>query len=216
MAIEAQTHVEETVLVVNDQPDLLELLSRLLRRSGYHVLEAIDGLDGLKTALRSQPDLVISGVLMPRRGGIEMCRLIRQHEELQDTAVLLMSGNPKDLDSVLEGFRAGADDYLELPFDPVRLVANVSRLSERRRSEQARRKSEAELRAQFAAMTAGLEAALTASEARNRRLAESGLIGIAVADLTGNVHEENDAYLRMIGYSREDLLAGPARWVEIS
>jgi PAS domain S-box-containing protein len=216
MAIEAESDLGETALVVNDHPDLLELLSRLLRRSGYHVLEALNGRDGLEAALRSHPDLVISDVSMPHMDGIEMCRLIRQHEELKDTAVLLMSGSPRDRDSVLEGFRAGADDYLELPFDPLRLVANVSRLSERRRSEQARRKSEAELRAQFAAMTAGREAALTASEVRNRRLAESGIIGIAVADLTGNVHEANDTYLRMIGYSREDLLAGRARWVDIT
>jgi PAS domain S-box-containing protein len=216
MTIEAETDVGETVLVVNDQPDLLELLGQLLRRSGYHVLEALNGRDGLATALRSHPDLVISDVSMPHMDGIELCRLIRRHEELQDTAVLLMSGTPMDRDFVLEGFRAGADDYLELPFDPVRLVAKVSRLSERRRSEQARRKSEAELRAQFAAMTAAREGALTASEARNRRLAESGIIGIAVADLAGNVHEANDAYLRMIGYSREDLLDGRARWVDIT
>src|ERR1700730_3440769 len=130
MTIEAETDVGETALVVNDQHDLLELLSQLLRRAGYHVLKAQNGLDGLETARRSHPDLVISDVSMPHMDGIELCRLIRQHEELQDTAVLLMSGTPTDRDFVSEGFRAGADDYLELPFDPVRLVAKVSRLSE--------------------------------------------------------------------------------------
>jgi PleD family two-component response regulator len=84
--------------------------------------------------------------------GIEMCRLIRQHEELQDTPVILMSGTSEDLDSELKGFRVGADDdYLEPPFGPMRLP-NVSRLSERKRSQQALGNSEAELRALFAAM----------------------------------------------------------------
>ena len=84
--------------------------------------------------------------------GIEMCRLIRKHEELQDTPVILMSGTGEDLDSELKGFRAGAGDYLEPPFGPMRLLAKVSRLSERKRSQQALGNSEPELRALFAAM----------------------------------------------------------------
>src|SRR6266850_3130944 len=68
---------ENTILVVNDQPDQLELMSTLLRHAGYRVLNAFDGREGFEIARRERPDMVISDVLMPCANGIELCRLLR-------------------------------------------------------------------------------------------------------------------------------------------
>src|ERR1700753_3275466 len=74
-----------TVLVVNDSPDSLEMMSFLLSRAGYSVLTAFDGQEGFEVASRERPRLVVSDVSMPRLDGIELCRLMRGHEGLRDT-----------------------------------------------------------------------------------------------------------------------------------
>jgi PAS domain S-box-containing protein len=127
---------EHTVLVVNDVPDLLEMTSLLLRKSGYRVLTAVDGREGFEVAQAEHPDIVISDVAMPDVDGIEMCRLIRAHSDLRMTPVLLLSANRKDSESVVEGLEAGADDYLEMPYDPMRLIARIAQLIERKRTEE--------------------------------------------------------------------------------
>src|SRR5829696_3477267 len=110
-------------------------MGNLLHKAGYSVLTAGDGLDGLTLAKQKRPDLVISDVTMPRMNGLEFCREIRADSELQTIPILLVSALQKDTDSVVAGLRAGADDYLEFPFDSARLVAKVSRLLERSRLE---------------------------------------------------------------------------------
>jgi PAS domain S-box-containing protein len=143
------TDRERTVLVVEDQPDRLASLSELLRQSGYSVFEAAGGVQALETAKQRHPDVIVSDVLMPRLDGIELCRLVRNDAELCDTPILLVSADRKDSATVIAALTAGADDYLELPYDPGRLVAKVSRLSERRRAERA---SQTRLRALFATL----------------------------------------------------------------
>ena len=119
------------ILIVNDEPDQLTLMSSLLRKAGYSVLTAEDGLEGLSLARREQPDLVISDVSMPRMNGLEFCREIRADNELKTVPILLVSARQKDTESAVAGLKAGADDYLEIPFDSARLIAKVSRLLER-------------------------------------------------------------------------------------
>jgi PAS domain S-box-containing protein len=136
---------ENTVLVVNDIPDLLELMSHQLRESGYHVITALDGQEGLEIAEAERPDLVISDVAMPRMNGIELCRRLRAHSILSATPVLLVSANRKDSETVIEGLKAGADDYLEAPYDPMLLMAKVAQLVERKRIAEALLESETRL-----------------------------------------------------------------------
>src|SRR5688572_3692936 len=126
---------EDTVLIVNDIPEQLSLMNRLLSKAGYDVITAGDGQEAFEVAKGSRPDVVISDVSMPRINGIEFCRLIRQDADLRSTPILLVSAHRRDTESVIEGFESGADDYLELPFDSTRLVAKVSRLLERSRQE---------------------------------------------------------------------------------
>jgi PAS domain S-box-containing protein len=128
-------HEDNSVLIVNDEPDQLILMGSLLHKAGYSVLTADDGLEGLTLAKQARPDLVISDVSMPRMNGLEFCREIRADSELKTIPILLVSALQKDTESVVAGLRAGADDYLEVPFDSARLVAKVSRLLERSRLE---------------------------------------------------------------------------------
>ena len=128
-------HDENSVLIVNDEPDQLTLMGTLLHKAGYSILTAEDGVEGLTLARRERPDLVISDVSMPRMNGLEFCREIRADSELKTVPILLVSARQKDTESAVAGLRAGADDYLEIPFDSARLVAKVSRLLERSRLE---------------------------------------------------------------------------------
>ena len=130
------------VLVVDDTADRLELMSVLLDMSGYSVLTARDGREALEVARRERPLLVVSDVSMPRGSGIELCRWIRADADLFATPILLVSAQRKDSASAVEGLQAGADDYLEAPYDPMRFIAKVARLSERARFEGALRESE--------------------------------------------------------------------------
>jgi len=133
--IDSNGHEENSVLIVNDEPDQLTLMGSLLRKAGYAVLTAEDGVEGLSLARRERPDLVISDVSMPRMNGLAFCREIRADLELKTVPILLVTALQKDTESAVAGLQAGADDYLEFPFDSARLVAKVSRLLERSRLE---------------------------------------------------------------------------------
>ncbi len=128
-------HENDSVLIVNDLPEQLSLMDNLLRKAGYSVMTAEDGLEAFQVAKTNHPDVVISDVSMPGVNGIEFCRLVRQDQDLRSIPILLVSAHLKDTETMVEGLRSGADDYLELPFDSVRLVAKVSRLLERSKLE---------------------------------------------------------------------------------
>ena len=133
---------ESVILVVDDTPDRLDLMSLLLRKVGYQVCTACDGREAFDVAQRVNPLLVISDVMMPYVDGIQLCRMLRADAKLYATPILLVSAMRIDDHSAVEGLRAGADDYLEAPYDPMRLIAKVTRLTERARFEEALRESE--------------------------------------------------------------------------
>jgi diguanylate cyclase (GGDEF)-like protein/PAS domain S-box-containing protein len=137
---------EAAVLVADDNADQLALVSLLLSKAGFGVATTRDGLEAFEAARRLHPLLVVSDVMMPRVDGIELCRRLRADPELHAVPVLLVSAMRVDDDSAVEGLGAGADDYLEAPYDPMLLVAKVSRLAERARSENALRESEERFR----------------------------------------------------------------------
>src|SRR5205085_10421838 len=129
------TNSQDTILIVNDAPDQLALAAVVLRQAGYRVLEAADGREALTLARHEQPALIVSDVVMPYGDGIELCRAIRADARLNLTPILLLSAHRKDATSAVEGLAAGADEYLEAPYVPLRLVAQVARLLERARLE---------------------------------------------------------------------------------
>jgi len=137
---------EHTVLVVDDTPDNQDLLRTTFLNAGYNVLTASDGSEGFEVARHERPDLVISDVSMPVVNGVTLCRLIRADAELFTIPLLLVSALHKDTATLVEGLQAGADDYLESPYDPLRLVAKAARLIEMGSAASALRESEERFR----------------------------------------------------------------------
>ncbi len=141
--------LKQSVLIVNDLAEQLELMNAALSKAGYTVFTAEDGAEGFEVAKRERPDLIISDVSMPEVDGIEFCRLLRQDEELATRPILLVSALRTDTSSVVAGIEAGADEFLEIPFDSPRLVAQASRLIERSKLEEALRDSQERYRLLF-------------------------------------------------------------------
>jgi DNA-binding response OmpR family regulator len=111
----------ETVLVVDDEPTLREVVVRYLERAGYRALEAGDG-DEAETLLRTQPpDLVILDLMLPGTDGLELCRRIRADSALP---VIMLTARGEEADRIV-GLELGADDYVTKPFSPRELVARV-------------------------------------------------------------------------------------------
>ncbi len=122
------------VLIVDDDRRILDLLVDLLELEGYEVAAAMDGAEGANLAHSFAPDVVISDVVMPVVGGLELCRRLKQDPRTASVPVLLISGIRKADEAGMEGLYAGADDYLDLPFRNEELLVKVARLVERHRS----------------------------------------------------------------------------------
>lgn len=119
-----------TVLVVDDEQNLVELVQGYLQREGVTVLTAFDGPTALQLARSAQPDLVILDVMLPGLDGIEVCRRLRQ---FSDAYVLMLTARAEEIDKIV-GLSVGADDYVTKPFSPRELVARVKALLRRPRS----------------------------------------------------------------------------------
>src|SRR5687768_17403269 len=121
------------VLIVDDDRKVLDLLVELLELEGYEVAAAEDGAEAFELAQSFDPDVVVSDVVMPVVGGLELCRRLKEHQPTAYIPVLLISGIRKSDDAGIEGLYAGADDYLDLPFRNEELLVKVARLVERDR-----------------------------------------------------------------------------------
>ena len=122
---------EARVLVADDDPDILALITYRLSRSGYEVITASDGAEALQLAVEHKPDLAVLDVMMPRLDGYGVTRAIRANAETERTPVLLLTARVQEAD-VAQGFDAGADDYLKKPFSPQELRARVQAILGRR------------------------------------------------------------------------------------
>jgi len=123
---------ESTLLLVEDDPDLLEILRLTFTREGYKVVLARDGEEALILARRHLPDLVVLDLMLPRKDGLEVCREIRADPALEHVLVLMLTAKAEETDVVL-GLGLGADDYVTKPARPRELVARVRTLLRRAR-----------------------------------------------------------------------------------
>src|SRR6185295_721456 len=130
------------VLIVDDDRKILDLLVDLLELEGYEVSSALDGAQAIEQALSFHPDLIISDVVMPVVGGLELCRRLKEDARTAYIPVMLISGLIPSGDGGIEGLYAGADDYIDLPFRNEELLVKVARLVERHRIEGALKESE--------------------------------------------------------------------------
>lgn len=122
-----------TILVVDDDPDILEILSYNLNSEGYNVVTAENGVEGVKKAKKKKPHLVILDVMMPEMDGIEACEQIRETNGLENTIITFLTARGEDYSQVA-GFDAGADDYITKPVKPKVLMSKVKALLRRFKS----------------------------------------------------------------------------------
>jgi len=114
-----------TVLVIDDDPVILELLRVNFQIEGFDVICAKDGEEGLKLAHSERPDVVISDIMMPRRDGLQMLSDLKSHPDTQDLPVILVSAKAQRSE-VQHGLDMGADDYITKPFDPLELIDRLN------------------------------------------------------------------------------------------
>lgn len=118
-----------TVLVVDDEHPIVELVATYLRAEGYTIYQAYDGLEALQLARQVRPDLVVLDIMLPGLDGIEVCRLLHQETPVY---VLMLTARAEEVDKLI-GLSVGADDYLTKPFSPRELVARVKAILRRSR-----------------------------------------------------------------------------------
>ncbi|PRZ01423.1 response regulator transcription factor [Marinilabilia salmonicolor] len=118
------------ILLVDDEPDILEFIGYNLKKEGFSVRTANNGQDGLKIAKEENPHLIVLDVMMPGMDGIETCEEIRKVPALKDTLVVFLTARGEDY-SQIAGFDAGADDYITKPIKPKVLISRVKALLKR-------------------------------------------------------------------------------------
>jgi two-component system, OmpR family, response regulator MtrA len=123
----ARTGKQMNILIVDDDPDIRELVAFKLRQMGYSVRVEKDGELGIAAAIQEQPDLMLLDVMMPKISGIEMCRRLRENEATAHIPIILITAKTQEAD-VERGFAAGANDYIVKPFSPRDLVSRVENM----------------------------------------------------------------------------------------
>ena len=113
---------QKTVLIVEDEKNIVDILRFNLQRSGYRTVEAYDGEDGLNKARSENPDLILLDVMLPKMIGFDVCRTLR--EEGNNVPVIILTAREEESDKVL-GLEIGADDYITKPFSMRELIARV-------------------------------------------------------------------------------------------
>jgi len=123
------------ILLVDDEPDILEIVRYNLTSEGYHVEIAENGAEAIEQAIKVRPQLIIMDVMMPKMDGIEACEKIRNIPELSETVITFLTARGEDY-SQMAGFEAGADDYITKPIKPKVLVSKVKALLRRFKEEE--------------------------------------------------------------------------------
>jgi DNA-binding response OmpR family regulator len=109
------------ILLVDDEPQILEICRDYLKKSGYEVVTAADGAQGLSAARREKPDLIVLDLMLPEMDGLDVCRAIRRES---DVPIIMLTARVEEIDKLI-GLEIGADDYMTKPFSPRELVARV-------------------------------------------------------------------------------------------
>jgi two-component system phosphate regulon response regulator PhoB len=132
-----KTRTTPTILVVDDEPDAVELIRFNLKAAGYEVLTAADGEEALKKARASCPDLIVLDIMLPEIDGIEICKILRRDSVTAAIPIIMLTAKAAEIDRVL-GLELGADDYVTKPFSPRELILRVKNMLRRGRTTEAK------------------------------------------------------------------------------
>lgn len=122
--------MKKKILIVDDEPDIIELIKFNLVKEGYDVYSASNGLDAIELAKKQIPDMIILDIMMPKLDGIETCRLLRSMPEFRNTAIIFLTARNEEYSEV-SGFNVGADDYIAKPIKPRALISRINALLRR-------------------------------------------------------------------------------------
>jgi diguanylate cyclase (GGDEF)-like protein len=176
--------MSESVLVVDDDPDVARFVEVNLRSAGYDVTVASNGEEGLSRAIELRPDLVLLDVMMPKLDGFEVAQRLRRDPRTSSSSIIMLTAKALSSDKVL-GLSSGADDYIIKPFDPVELLARVKGTLRRAR----------EMRA-LSPLT-GLPGNIRVQEEIRRRVSEEHPFALLYADLDHfKAYNDNYGFVR--------------------
>jgi len=187
----------ESILVVDDDPDIARFVEVNLRSAGYDVSVAGDGEEALERATEIRPDLILLDVMMPRLDGFEVAQRLRKNPQTANTSIIMLTAKALSSDKVT-GLQSGADDYIIKPFDPIELLARVK--GTLRRAKEMRNLSP----------LTGLPGNIRIQEEIERQVREHRPFAVLYVDLD-NFKTYNDKY----GFVRGDrLIQGTARMIQ--
>ncbi len=128
------------ILIADDEPDILEIVSYNLTKEGYEIYTAKDGNEAIERAKQLNPDLIILDIMMPRKTGIEVCEILRSQAMFQHTLIIFLTAL-SDESSQIKGLESGADDYVNKPISPKVLISRVNALFRRANSQPSENKT---------------------------------------------------------------------------
>jgi two-component system phosphate regulon response regulator PhoB len=120
----------KTVLIIEDEKDLAELVAFNLEKEGYRTVIALDGQEGLDAARRSPPDLILLDLMLPGMMGTELCKTLRKQEKTAQVPIVMLTARGEEIDRVV-GFEVGADDYIVKPFSSRELILRIKAVMRR-------------------------------------------------------------------------------------
>lgn len=121
---------KQKILIVDDEPDIIELIEYNLKKEGYQVFTASNGLEAIQVAKKTLPDLIILDIMMPKLDGIEACRQLRAMPEFKSTFMVFLTARSEEY-SEISGFNVGADDYIAKPIKPRALISRINAILRR-------------------------------------------------------------------------------------
>lgn len=123
-----------TILIIDDEPDILDLLSYNLKKEGFAVLTAKDGVSGKEAVRNSTPDLIILDLMLPGIDGLELCRIFKKEPQTAQIPIIMLTAKGQETDKIT-GLETGADDYVTKPFSVREITARVKALLRRTKKE---------------------------------------------------------------------------------
>jgi two-component system, OmpR family, alkaline phosphatase synthesis response regulator PhoP len=121
---------KQKILIVDDEPDILELIEYNLKKEGYQVFTASNGLEAIQAAKKNLPDLIVLDIMMPKLDGIETCRQLRAMPDFKNTFMVFLTARSEEY-SEISGFNVGADDYIAKPIKPRALISRINAILRR-------------------------------------------------------------------------------------
>lgn len=125
---------KETILIVDDEEDIIELIQYNLKNEGYSILTAEAGEEAIKIAKQARPDLIVLDLMLPGMDGLEVTRYLRSNDQTRDLPIVILTAKGEESD-IITGLELGANDYISKPFSPKILTARIRAILRRRRKE---------------------------------------------------------------------------------